>query len=71
MERSATESRLVTLEATPGAVRVDIARAAALVVDMQNDFGARTNHEASLLLIETLFGWVSDSARLIRALKTA
>jgi ureidoacrylate peracid hydrolase len=29
---------------------------------------ARTNHEASLLLIETLLGWVSDSDRLIQAL---
>ncbi|MCA1693857.1 MAG: cysteine hydrolase, partial [Actinobacteria bacterium] len=28
----------------------------------------RTNHEASLLVIETLFGWVSDSAALIEAL---
>jgi ureidoacrylate peracid hydrolase len=29
---------------------------------------ARTNHEASLLVIQTLFGWVSDSAEVIRAL---
>jgi len=29
----------------------------------------RTNHEASLLNIETLFGWVSNSAALIDALK--
>jgi len=28
----------------------------------------RTNHEASLLVIETLFGWVSDSATLLHAL---
>ena len=28
----------------------------------------RTNHEASLLVIETLFGWVSDSDKLIMAL---
>jgi ureidoacrylate peracid hydrolase len=27
----------------------------------------RTNHEASLLNAEVLFGWVSDSARLIKA----
>ena len=34
---------------------------------------ARTNHEASLLNAETLFGWVSDSDRFIKALsaKTA
>jgi len=28
----------------------------------------RTNHEASLLVIETFFGWVSDSATLLQAL---
>ncbi len=32
-----------------------------------SEFG-RTNHEASLLVIEKLFGWVSDSASLLRAL---
>jgi ureidoacrylate peracid hydrolase len=30
---------------------------------------ARTNHEASLLVIETLFGWVSHSSELIEALE--
>jgi ureidoacrylate peracid hydrolase len=30
---------------------------------------ARSNHEASLLVIETLFGWVSDSGALLRALQ--
>jgi ureidoacrylate peracid hydrolase len=30
---------------------------------------ARSNHEASLLVIETLFGWVSDSSSLVRALE--
>lgn len=29
----------------------------------------RTNHEASLLVIQALFGWVSDSAEVIRALE--
>jgi ureidoacrylate peracid hydrolase len=29
---------------------------------------ARSNHEASLLTIQTLFGWVSDSARVLKAL---
>src|SRR5581483_8633382 len=29
---------------------------------------ARSNHEASLLVIETLFGWVSDSRSFLRAL---
>ncbi len=28
----------------------------------------RSNHEATLLLVELLFGWVSDSAALVRAL---
>ncbi len=30
---------------------------------------ARSNHEATLLVIETLFGWVSDSRSLLRALR--
>jgi ureidoacrylate peracid hydrolase len=30
----------------------------------------RSNHEASLLTIEMLFGWVSDSERFILALQT-
>jgi ureidoacrylate peracid hydrolase len=30
---------------------------------------ARTNHEASLLTVETLFGWVSDSERFVSALQ--
>ena len=30
---------------------------------------ARSNHEASLLVIETLFGWVCDSRSLLRALE--
>lgn len=30
---------------------------------------ARSNHDASLLVIETLFGWVSDSRSLLRALE--
>lgn len=29
---------------------------------------ARSNHDASLLVVQTLFGWVSDSGALIRAL---
>jgi ureidoacrylate peracid hydrolase len=29
----------------------------------------RSNHEASLLLIQTLFGWVSDSNEFIKALE--
>ncbi len=29
----------------------------------------RSNHEASLLVIERLFGWVSDSRSLLRALQ--
>jgi hypothetical protein len=31
----------------------------------------RTNHEASLLLVETLFGWVASSAALLEALTPA
>jgi ureidoacrylate peracid hydrolase len=29
----------------------------------------RSNHDATLLLIQTLFGWVSDSARFLKALE--
>jgi hypothetical protein len=36
-----TGSRSVTVEARPERVTIDTARSAALVVDMQNDFGAK------------------------------
>jgi ureidoacrylate peracid hydrolase len=29
----------------------------------------RSNHEASLLVIQTLLGWVSDSAQFLKALE--
>ena len=32
---------------------------------------ARTNHDASLLVIESLFGWISDSGSLVQALAQA
>ena len=32
---------------------------------------SRGNHEASLLVIEALFGWVADSASLVTALSAA
>jgi ureidoacrylate peracid hydrolase len=31
---------------------------------------ARTNHDASLLNVEALFGWVSDSSALLAVLET-
>ena len=34
-----------------------------------NDF-PRSNHEASLLVMQTLFGWVSDSKKFKRAVET-
>ena len=36
-----THSRLVTIQAKPEPIELDVARCAVLVVDMQNDFGAR------------------------------
>jgi ureidoacrylate peracid hydrolase len=35
------ESRLVTIEAQPKAITIDLAKTAVIVVDMQNDFGAK------------------------------
>jgi ureidoacrylate peracid hydrolase len=35
------ESRVVSIQAKPAAVRVDLAKTAVLVVDMQNDFGGK------------------------------
>ena len=34
-------SRIVSVEATPAPLNVDLAKTAVLVIDMQNDFGAR------------------------------
>jgi isochorismate hydrolase len=36
-----TNSRVVRIEATPEPIAIDPARAAVLVVDMQNDFGTK------------------------------
>jgi ureidoacrylate peracid hydrolase len=36
-----TKSPIITVEARPEAIQIDIARCAVLVIDMQNDFGAR------------------------------
>src|SRR3712207_9384046 len=35
------DARLITLDAKPEPVRIELGRSAVLVVDMQNDFGAR------------------------------
>ena len=36
-----TVGRIVSVEAEPEPISIDIGRTAALVVDMQNDFGAK------------------------------
>jgi ureidoacrylate peracid hydrolase len=36
-----TVGRIVSVEAEPEPINIDIGRTAALVVDMQNDFGAK------------------------------
>lgn len=40
-QKHSGEGRLLTIEAKPGPLGVDLARAAIVVVDMQNDFGAK------------------------------
>jgi ureidoacrylate peracid hydrolase len=35
------QGRLVTIEARPESIRIDLSRCAVLVIDMQNDFGAK------------------------------
>ena len=35
-----SEARVVTIEAKPQPIAIDVARTAVIVVDMQNDFGA-------------------------------
>ncbi len=67
--------RLPRLSSTnPGPIRIDTARTAIVIVDMQNDFTQRTwsaekHHDASLLTIQTLLGWVSTSADFMKALE--
>src|SRR5205814_80500 len=39
-QKPSGEGRLLTIEAKPGSIGVDLARTALVVVDMQNDFGA-------------------------------
>jgi ureidoacrylate peracid hydrolase len=36
-----TAGRMVTVEATPTSLNIDLSKTAALVIDMQNDFGAK------------------------------
>ena len=40
-QKPSGEGRLLTIEAKPGPIGVDLARTAIVVVDMQNDFGAK------------------------------
>jgi ureidoacrylate peracid hydrolase len=35
------QGRLVTIEAKPESIRIDLGKCAVLVIDMQNDFGAK------------------------------
>jgi hypothetical protein len=84
----------IEVPAAPASIAIDTRTAAVLVVDMQNDFGARdamfrdyacvlladcsaepigaeltrTNHDASLLVIEAVFGCVTSSTALLGAL---
>lgn len=53
------------IDARPNPVVFDRSRTAVIVVDMQNDFAAPT---ASLLVLELLVCWISDSATLLAAL---
>lgn len=40
-QRAAGQARIVTLDAKPGTIAIDTAKTAILVIDMQNDFGAK------------------------------
>jgi ureidoacrylate peracid hydrolase len=35
------KGRVVTIEAKPKSIRIDLGKCAVLVIDMQNDFGAK------------------------------
>jgi ureidoacrylate peracid hydrolase len=41
MAGGSSSTRSVTVEAKPGAITIETSQTAALVVDMQNDFGAK------------------------------
>jgi nicotinamidase-related amidase len=56
------------IDAEPGAIEIDPARTAAVVIDMQRDFLARGGaaHDQGS---GGIFGWVSDSQRVLAALQ--
>ncbi len=65
------ETRRVTIEAKPGAVTIDLSRTAALVVDMQNDFGSKDGMlERAGIDIAPIRAAIAPIARVLAALRT-
>ena len=65
-------SRLITLAAKPEPVRIEAGRAAVLVVDMQNDFGARGGmFDRAGIDIAPIQSAVEPTARVLEAARAA
>lgn len=64
--------RIVTLDAQPAAIEINTARTAVIVVDMQNDFGARGGmFERAGINISGIQAAVAPTARVLAAARSA
>jgi ureidoacrylate peracid hydrolase len=64
--------RTVTIEARPDAITLDIGRTAALVIDMQNDFGTKGGmFDRAGIDISVIQGVVEPTARVLTAVRQA
>src|SRR5213076_2247145 len=66
------EARVVTIEAKPQPIAIDVARTAVIVVDMQNDFGAEGGmfHRAGID-ISKIRRAVAPTARVLTAARAS
>lgn len=69
---SSSKSRLVTIDAQPKAISIDVAKTAVIVVDMQNDFGAKGGmFDLAGIDIAPIQKAVEPTARVIAAARKA
>src|SRR5260370_22344624 len=72
MDANTTRSRQVSIDAKPEPITVDLARTAALVVDMQNDFAAKGGmFERAGIDISITRAAIEPTARALAAMRQA
>jgi ureidoacrylate peracid hydrolase len=69
---SRTSGRVVTIEAQPGPIAIDTARTAVIVVDMQNDFGAKGGmFDRAGIDLSVIRSAIAPTARVLSAARKA